>query len=106
MYKNEWVRWATFGAVTKAVMHHVDKKEQKDFYFVVEESAIQREGERGFGKLCGARKDKQEDDAIARAKSKQVQHGVAISIGGVQSAIATLQAVKKGLQETAEDAAE
>ena len=59
MYKNDFVRWAAFGTETKAVMHHVDEKKQKDFFFVVEESAIRRKGEGGFAKLCGARKDKQ-----------------------------------------------
>jgi hypothetical protein len=59
-YKNEFVRFALFGAETEAIMHHVDAEKQKDYYFHVEASAIRRAGERGFGKLCGARKDKQE----------------------------------------------
>jgi len=105
-YKNEFVRFALFGAETEAIMHHVDAEKQKDYYFHVEASAIRRAGERGFGKLCGARKDKQEVKAVARAMSKQLQHQTAENVGNWDAIIEMGKKGKAKAMQLDEDAAE
>jgi len=103
-YKNDFVRWAKFGMETMAVICHHEKGE--NYYYSVSATDIKSYGEKGFTRLIGKRYQTDWEKAAVRAKSKQVQHGIAAGIGGWNTIIKLAERQKALLKEVNEDAAE